>query len=366
MAVHFGAGALGRGLVVPRLVAAGWQVAVADPVPALADRLETDGAYSLRIVSDGKEEDTRIAVAASLVPERDRAALGRCLGTARLITTAVRRENLAMVAQYLVEGWRVWGMPDDVTLVGCENVENVDIVLRDALRDAGAEPAMVQRIHIPASVVDRICAASWPRDTSVTTEPYSELAIDAEAVSISVPGIDGVGDIAARFDRKRYLVNTLADASAILGVRSGYRTLAEAIVDPAIQGRIAPLVEALIDYLALRYGFERSDLAVYLATSRRRLANRGIPRRLDTVARDLWRKFTPHERFVMPLRVLAERNALDDQALMVLAGLISESAAIDAAPQEADAIRQRVMALAGRSPDREVGNFYRRLADKIR
>jgi mannitol-1-phosphate 5-dehydrogenase len=352
-------------LVVPRLVPAGWQVAVADPVPELADRLEADRAYSLRVVNDGKAEDVRIAIAASLVPERDRAALGRRLATARLITTAVRRENLAAVARYLVEGWRTWGMPDDVTLVGCENVENVDIVLRVALRDAGAEPAMMQRVHVPATVVDRICAAAWPRGTLVTTEPYSELAIDEAAVPGSVPGVDRVGDIAARFDRKRYLVNTLADASAIIGVRSGYETLAEAIADPAIQDRIAPLVGALIDYLALRYGFERSDLALYLATSRRRLANRGIPRRLDTVARDLWRKFTPHERFITPLRALAERNALDDAALAVLADLISESAAIDAMPQEADAIRRRVMALAGRSPEPPVSDFYRRVADRI-
>jgi mannitol-1-phosphate 5-dehydrogenase len=153
----------------------------------------------------------------------------------------------------------------------------------------------------------------------VTTEPFNELAVGADA---DIPGIDSVPDVDTQFARKRYLVNTFADASAVLGVARGHRTLAEAIADAAIQHRIAPLLGALELHLVLACGFERDALESYLARSRRRLANTAIPRRLDTVSRDFWRKLGPSERFAEPLIDLESRGRLDDGAVEVIAALV--------------------------------------------
>lgn len=316
-AIHFGAGALGRGLVVPRLVAAGWLVTVVDADAALIDALARGNRYPL-VVAEGEERrDHTISIAGAC--RSDDPALQARLSEATLVTTAVRRENLAAVAAGLVAAWNRHGMAETVAVVGCENVEHVDAVLEAAFAAAGITAEQRARLRLPRTVVDRICASDWPQSLAVTTEPFNELVVSGDA---GIAGIDGVADIDAHFARKRFLVNTFADASAILGAARGHRTLAQTIVDPEIQRTIAPLLAALERHLAAAYGYTAASLDEYLAECRRRLANPAIPRRIETVARDIWRKLGPSERFAEPLIDLEQRGALTDEAVAVLAVLV--------------------------------------------
>ncbi len=316
-AAHFGAGALGRGLVVPRLVAAGWSVTMIDADEALVAALARARDYPLAVTDGKNRENATVSIVGAFLPG-DPAVEGP-LAAARLITTAVRRENLGRVAASLVAAWNRNGMPEAVAVVGCENVERVDAVLDAAFAGAGISGEQRARLILPRTVVDRICAADWPSGLRVTTEPFNELAIGAP---VDIPGIDSVPDVDAQFARKRYLVNTFADASAVLGLARGHRTLAEAITDASILHEIAPLLAALQLHLMLAYGFERDSLESYLARSRRRLANAAIPRRLETVSRDFRRKLGPTERFAEPLIDLESRGRLDDDAVAVIASLV--------------------------------------------
>jgi len=347
-AVHFGAGALGRGLVVPRLAAAGWAVALVDPDRALVAALTEAGGYPLAVTDGTHRAVSDVPVAAALAPGDP--ALAELAAAARLVTTAVRRENLGRVAAALVSAWNAGGMPETVAVVGCENVERVDEVLAAAFEEAGITPAQRARLVLPRTVVDRICAADWPSGLLVTTEPFNELAAAEPA---ALPGIDAVADIDARFARKRYLVNTFADASAVLGAARGHRTLAEAVSDAGIARQIAPLLAALRLHLELAHGFAGDALEAYLDQSRRRLANAAIPRRLETVSRDFGRKLGPTERFAEPLIDLESRGRLDDRAVAVIAALVR--AAVPAPAMRA------ALADAGACPDPAASRFYARL-----
>jgi len=318
--IHFGAGALGRGLVVPRLVEAGWSVVVVDPLHDLLDTLRRAGGYPLELRDAKGPHRVWIPVAAALHPQRDKSAIAAHLGEAPLVTTAVRKENLATTVRQLAAAW-MDGMPERVAVVGCENVERVDAVLDAAFADTALSPDRRARIALPRTVVDRICASTWPADTAIRTEPYTELA--ASTTGMDLPGIDMARDIDAVFDRKRYLVNTLADAAAILGLARGYTLLSEAFGDDDLLGDLAPLVAVLKQHLVLLHGFEPRDLDAYAETSRHRLADTFIPRRLDTVARDIWRKMQPSERFFAPMIDLERRGRLDDPAAIdVMARLV--------------------------------------------
>jgi mannitol-1-phosphate 5-dehydrogenase len=318
--VHFGAGALGRGLVVPRLVAAGWSVVVVDPLQGLLDTLRQAGGYPLELPDADGPRRVWVPVAAALHPLHDSAAIATLLGEVQLVTTAVRKENLPATVRQVAAAW-VERMPERVAMVGCENVERVDEVLGAAFDRTGLTPERRARIALPRTVVDRICASAWPDDAAIRTEVYTELA--ASLTGIDLPGIDVARDIDGVFDRKRYLVNTLADAAAILGLERGYALLSEAFGDDAILDALAPLVAVLKRHLMLLHGFALRDLDAYAETSRRRLADTFIPRRLDTVARDVWRKMQPGERFFAPLIDLQHRACLDDPAaLAVVARLV--------------------------------------------
>ncbi len=352
MAIHFGAGALGRGLVVPKLVAAGWRVIVVDADKTLVDSLAAQGGYPLVVVDGDAEHTQRISIHGAMHPQDP--ALVSLLASVSLVTTAVRRENLGRVASALVSAWSAHGMAAPVSVVGCENVEQVDSVLAEAFTAVGISDAQRAGLHLPRTVVDRICASAWPQSLAVTTEPFTELAIGS---AVSIPGFEQVENIDALFARKRYLVNAFADASAILGVPRGLKSLSEAVRDVEIQRTIAPLLDALIRYLVADYGFSARDLAAYLETSRARLANTAIPRSLETVARDVWRKLGPTERFAEPLIALQAQAALSDEAVRVVAALVRAAIAADPAigpfprwpdlPPAASAFYARVDAAAG-------------------
>ena len=335
-AVHFGAGALGRGLVIPRLFAAGWGVSLVDADAALVSKLAEFRGYPLTIASHTASDTMTVPVDGAYLPS-DSKGLG-AIAAASLITTAVRRENLGRVAATLVSAWKINGMPEKVAVVACENVEHVDVVVADAFAAAGLPPELNARLVIPRTVVDRICAARWPETLEVVTESFNELAIGRDR---PIAGIDQVADIDAAFARKRYLVNSFADASAILGSARGHATLSAAVSDPQVQRRLTPLLDALIDHLVAAFGFRRDDLDSYLATSRMRLANGAIPRRIDTVARDFWRKLSPTERFGEPLIALQARGALGDDVVGVMAGIVRAAAGpstTSVAPAHADAV----------------------------
>lgn len=361
-AIHFGGGALGRGLVVPRLVEAGWTVTVVDPLPDLVEALDRQGGYGLEMQEGGATREIRVPIARALHPERDRAELMRRLGEAPLVTTAVRKENLAGVARQLVAAGA--GRAAPCTLLGCENVEAVDEALTQALIAAGIAEEALARLHIPRTVVDRICANAWPASTTIRTETYGELA--ASRAGPTIPGIEAAQSIDALFDRKRYLVNSLADAAAILGRSRGDTLLSQAFGDGALLAELAPFVDALQRHLALEHGLDRDGLVRYAATSRERLANGFIPRRLDTVARDLWRKMQPGERFFAPLIALRRRGEAVEAALDVLARLVRLSAALEGAPGHPAFGPAELRAVADRhGEDPALRSVYRDTADRI-
>jgi mannitol-1-phosphate 5-dehydrogenase len=317
--IHFGAGALGRGLVLPRLVAAGWAVKVVDPVNDLLGRLRAEGGYALEMRDGAGSRAMHIPLAGVLHPQDDAAALADALASASLVTTAVRRENLQGTVQQLAAAWTA-AMPPHVSLVACENVERVDDLLQVMLDGTPLGRAQRNRLDIPRTIVDRICANGWPETTTIRTERYTELAISGFRRPIA--GFDASRDIDAMFDRKRYLVNTFADAAAIFGLGRGYAYLSEAFQDDGLLEELSPLVRALQLHLQLKHGLAIADLGAYTETSRTRLADDFIPRRLDTVARDIWRKMAPEERFFAPMIDLARRGRLDREALAVTARLV--------------------------------------------
>ncbi len=338
---------------MPRLVAAGWSVALADADRALVAALAEGGRYPLLVTDGATEERREVRVAGAFHPA-DAGADAR-LARAGLVTTAVRRENLGRVAAALVAAWSRHGMPETVTVVGCENVERVDDVLAGAFAAAGMTAEQRARLVLPRTVVDRICAADWPAGLLVTTEPFAELAVGEPA---AIEGVETVADIDARFARKRYLVNSFADASALLGAARGHGTLAAAVSDTAVEAEIAPLLAALRLHLTLAHGFAPAALDAYLAQSRRRLANAAIPRRIETVARDFARKLGPTERFAEPLIDLEARGCLDEDAVAVVAALVRA-----AGPGEG-LDRTLPDGTAGLPP--AAARFYARLAAAIR
>lgn len=300
--LHFGAGALGRGLVIPRLVEAGSRVVIADADRLLVDQINANTGYAVDFTGPPGRQTHTIAIERAYALDRDDDALDKAIAAAPIVTTSVQVQNLPRVADRLAAVWRDGGtMPR--TVVACENLYRAGRHMAHLFAERlHAHAAM---IACPDCVVDRICAAV-PGESAVETEFYSEWVVENGGARVFA-GPDWAGDVDRLFYRKRYLVNALADAAAFLGMKRGHDYLHEAITDAAIIETIGPLLDLFRDHLNRVFGFDMEPLEAYQAQSMKRLSNPAISRRLDTVARDPWRKLGPDERFVEPL--IAERLA---------------------------------------------------------
>ena len=302
--LHFGAGALGRGLILPLLAERQVPISIADIDAAVVDRIRAEGGYPIAVFDRGRSEDIFVPVAQAFALGRDDAALDAFLAESNFITTSVQVGNLGSVVGRLAGVWRSSGKGR--TVIGCENLRKVGAHVRSLFEAEDA--ALAGRIFTPDCVVDRICSAA-PPELLVETERYTEWVIEA-ADDPGFRGPDVARDVDRLFFRKRYLVNTLADAVSFIGLRKGHAYLHQAVADAEILDRVAPLLALLRNHLIRAFGFGAGEIADYQALSIARLGNPSISRRIETVARDPWRKFGPAERFMEP--IIAEYDAGHD------------------------------------------------------
>lgn len=315
--LHFGAGALGRGLILPLLAERQVRISIADINTAVVDRIRAEGGYPIAIFDRGQRENVFVPVAQAFALGRDDADLDGWLAETNFVTTSVQIGNLGSVVRKLTAAWRA--SDKNRTVIGCENLRKVGTYLHSLFE--GEDATLAGRIFTPDCVVDRICSAA-PPELLIETERYTEWVIEA-AGNPDLRGPDVAPDVDRLFFRKRYLVNTLADAVSFIGLRRGHAYLHQAVTDPEIVDQVAPLLALLRRHLIRVFGFGAEEIAEYQALSVLRLGNPSISRRIETVARDPWRKFGPAERFMEP--VLAEFEAGEDvgDALFAMRAVIA-------------------------------------------
>ena len=346
--VHFGAGALGRGLVIPLLVESGCEVVIVDTNETLNDVLNRDHSYEVCMTDDPQRHIIDIPIRAALSPAKDAVQIEKYLLASKTVTTSVRRENLNHVARTLAD---VWGShPDgERRVILCENIELVGKYFTSLLYNAAQDVEqreVLRSVVVPDTIVDRICSADWPRTSCVTTEIFHELAVDANVLpDTCIRLIPSVGNISAAFARKRFLVNTYADASSVFALADGCHYLCDAVNNRSINDRIRPYMELLKRLLVIQYGYQPKELDEWEQIYKRRLANPEIPRDLRTVARGLWQKLEPDERFVQPIINLMKHGELVEDGVCFLADLILAVNFVDAQPLGRDGTLKRLKML---------------------
>jgi mannitol-1-phosphate 5-dehydrogenase len=330
--VHFGGGALGRGLVIPTLIGSGCRVILADTSKPLIEKLKGDQCSYVLDITDAENRHQRMQLDAVIdsIAEHDR--LVGIIRSCDVVTTSVRRENLKNVAPTIAEAWKDADDNDSKAVICCENVEHVGTFFHELLvgQDglSSDQRARLDKVIVPDTVVDRICASD--PDLNVSSETFYELAVDAGKMpETGIRLIRTEADIPACFARKRYLMNTYADLCSFIGLSHGLTYLYEAIRDDSINAGIEPYMQLLVDDLEAEYGIPRDSLAKWRTVYRSRLSNDRIPRDLTTVARDLWRKLTPEERFVSPVIQSLSHDLDVSPAFPVFQTLIESDKSVD-------------------------------------
>ena len=330
VAVHFGAGNIGRGFVGLLLHRAGYEVVFADVVDELIDGLSRTPSYRVKEVGlDSREEvvDNYRAVNS----RRDEPAVVDEIASADIVTTAVGPTVLKFIAPVIAAGLRKRAEgAAPVAVMACENAINATDVLAGHIRAAVPEaewPAVAARAVFANTAVDRIVPAqSAEEGLDVTVQTYFEWAIERPPFGgqePSIPDATWVDDLAPYIERKLFTVNTGHATTAYHGFARGISKLSDALADDGVRTAVEGVLAETKQLLVAKHDFTDEAQQAYVDKILQRFANPYLPDTVDRVGRQPLRKLSRSERLIGPAAELAERGIRPQHLLATVDAALS-------------------------------------------
>jgi mannitol-1-phosphate 5-dehydrogenase len=329
VAVHFGAGNIGRGFVGLLLHRAGYEVVFVDVVDELIDGLNRTPSYRVKEV--GLDSDEQVVDDYRAVNSRgDEPAAVAEIAAADLVTTAVGPTVLRFVAPVIAQGLRqrpAGAAP--LAVMACENAINATDALAEHIRaqvPAEEWPELAARAVFANTAVDRIVPGQSQDGLDVTVESYFEWAIERPPFGGQEPAIPDatwVDDLAPYIERKLFTVNTGHAATAYHGFARGIRKLSDALADDAVRAAVAGVLAETKRLLVAKHEFTDEAQQAYVDKILQRFANPYLPDTVERVGRQPLRKLSRSERLIGPAAELAERGIRPEHLLATVDAALS-------------------------------------------
>ena len=329
VAVHFGAGNIGRGFVGLILHRAGYEVVFADVVGELIDALNSTPSYLVKEVGLESSEE-RVDNYRAINSRGDEPAVVDELASADIVTTAVGPTVLKFVAPVIAEGLRKRAEGPRLAVMACENAINATDALREHIRSAVPDaewPAVEARAVFANTAVDRIVPAQAPdAGLDVTVETYFEWAIERPPFAGNEPNIPDatwVDDLAPYIERKLFTVNTGHATTAYHGFARGIKKLSDALSDDQVRAAVTGVLGETKQLLVAKHDFADEAQQAYVDKILQRFANPYLPDTVDRVGRQPLRKLSRNERLIGPAAELAERGVRPRHLLATVEAALS-------------------------------------------
>ena len=271
LALHFGAGNIGRGFIGQLLHEAGYDICFADVNQTVIDDINNLGKYYIEIVDD---EPKRIEITnIEAVNSNDEAKVVAKIVNADIITTALGANILKYIAPVIAKGLlkRAQLNLKPINIIACENMINGSTKLRDLVYDqfdAETLNKVKEYAGFPNAAVDRIVPLQHNEEKLlVKTEAFFEWDIESNAVAGEKPQINGVtyvDNLQAYIERKLFAVNATHASIAYLGYVHGYKTIYEATRDEKIMQTVRGVTQETGRLLNRKYGFDLEKHQKYI------------------------------------------------------------------------------------------------------
>ncbi|UFJ39889.1 mannitol-1-phosphate 5-dehydrogenase [Brevibacillus humidisoli] len=330
LAVHFGAGNIGRGFIGLLLHQAGYEVCFVDVNQELVDTINERQAYSVQLAMEGTPVTVVKGVRA--IHGQDTEAVAEAIAAADLVTTAVGPHVLPHLAPAIAEGIarrnrsgsRSGSRP--LNLIACENMIGGSAQLKThvfALLSEADQAKAADTTGFPNAAVDRIVPLQKHEDNLlVTVEPFYEWVIDQSQIVGDLPLIEGVTyvpDLKPYIERKLYTVNTGHAVIAYLGYQMGYPTIDQAIADEQILEATQQALRETGDLLVAKYQFDKTKHQQYVNQILNRYANPFITDEVTRVGRSPIRKLSATDRLVGPAMQCVQHGIVPDYLGLAIA-----------------------------------------------
>jgi mannitol-1-phosphate 5-dehydrogenase len=310
LAVHFGAGNIGRGFIGSLLAQSGYEVVFVDVNEEVVRLLNERKEYRVLIADEnGKEEVIRNVSAVNSQKESDKVI--QYLTEADLVTTAVGPNILPIISSILTEGLRkrLSVNKNPLNIIACENMIGGTTFLKEKVFEKISEEEkhlFEKHYGFLDCAVDRIVPNQKNSDPlAVTVEPFFEWVVEQKNVVGDIPNVNGmqlVDDLMPYIERKLFTVNTGHAMAAYLGYNKNLQTIKEAMDDQEIYSDVQKALNESGAALVKKYGFNENEHKKYIEKIIHRFTNPSISDEIVRVARSPIRKVGANDRLMKPAK----------------------------------------------------------------
>jgi mannitol-1-phosphate 5-dehydrogenase len=310
LAVHFGAGNIGRGFIGSLLAQSGYEVVFVDVNEEVVRLLNERKEYRVLIADEnGKEEVIRNVSAVNSQKESDKVI--HYLTEADLVTTAVGPNILPIISSILTEGLRkrLSVNQNPLNIIACENMIGGTTFLKEKVFEkiSEEEKSLFEKNYgFLDCAVDRIVPNQKNSDPlAVTVEPFFEWVVEQKNVVGDIPNVKGmqlVDELMPYIERKLFTVNTGHAMAAYLGYNKKLQTIKEAMDDKEIYSDVQQALNESGAVLVKKYGFNEDEHKKYIEKIIHRFTNPSISDEIVRVARSPIRKVGANDRLMKPAK----------------------------------------------------------------
>ena len=308
IAVHFGAGNIGRGFIGNLLYQSGFETCFVDVNSELVNLINEKKQYRVELANEAHEgllvKNVR-AINSATNPE----LVIETIAKADLVTAAVGPNVLPFIAGLLADGLkeRLIQTGQPLTIIACENMIGGSAFLKEKVYEKLTEDEKSQFdncFSFPNAAVDRIVPNQINEDkTAVQVEPFYEWVVEESEIigeNPPVKGITFVKDLEPYIERKLYTVNTGHAAVAYFGYLAGIRRMDEALASEEIKTMTENVLQETGKLLIAKYQFNEQEHGDYIQKIMGRFANPFISDDVTRVGRSPLRKLKFNDRLVGP------------------------------------------------------------------
>lgn len=314
LAVHFGAGNIGRGFIGNLLYHSGYETCFVDVNSEIVNLLNENNEYRVVLAEPTQEEVTIKnvrAINSASNPEQVIAAIAE----ADLVTTAIGPNILPRIAGLIADGLRhrVEQTDKPLNIIACENMIGGSSLLKAKIFEkltADEQSQFEGRFGFPDSAVDRIVPNQVNVDKlMVKVEPFYEWVVEEPKIIGEKPPVKGityVQELVPYIERKLFTVNTGHALVAYFGYYFGMDTINRAMENKQILELVEGALKESGAFLVEKYGFNEEEHNKYIQKIIGRFSNSYIVDEVTRVARSPIRKLGPNDRLVSPARQYQE------------------------------------------------------------
>ncbi|MDQ6595498.1 mannitol-1-phosphate 5-dehydrogenase [Bacillus salipaludis] len=305
LAVHFGAGNIGRGFIGALFSQSGYHVTFVDIADQIINQLNEEKQYQVKLAQDQQESMT-ITNVSGLNNMTQEDEVVEAIGKAVYLTTAIGPNILPRIAPLIAKGLtqRVKANNERLYIIACENQISATDLLKGYIfehLDDETKTKLADKVSFFNSAVDRIVPIQNNQGSlDVLVEPYYEWVVETNESIPSVEGMKIVSDLAPFIERKLFTVNTGHAVIAYLGYLEKKATIDEALADEAIVQQVQATLGETGAYLINQYGLNSDDHQQYINKIINRFKNTYLNDAVTRVGRSPLRKLGPNDRLVRP------------------------------------------------------------------